>query len=307
MSHQNYSLDIISHHPQFSGKTLRKYAVNGIDTIGAYGDENFTIVFKNNTWQKVQLILTIDGTDVFSGKPATTDPTNKMWVVNGYGELKLSAWCENDFGGAAFVFTSANNSVAIHTHGDLSSRGIIAAAVFTEGHVEPQRVVENHYHYSYPSYPFTWTFPYVCTNIYSIGSNTPASTVIPNNNSFSYNCSLDNMDSLYCEVDDSAAPAGRRSKSLESLAAVGAGQYQDQKISYVQGLIKPLFTETVRIKYVWWDELVAALRQNNVATEQPSGFPGDGNKHQHINLGSTPRLPKQGSFVRSSPLMYSRV
>ena len=44
--------------------------------------------------------------------------------------LSLKAWPENSKSGASFVFTSAQNSVALHTHGDLSSRGIIAAAVF---------------------------------------------------------------------------------------------------------------------------------------------------------------------------------
>jgi len=49
MSSQNYSLEIISHHPKFNNKALRKYYVDGIETIGAWGDEPFEIRFKNNT------------------------------------------------------------------------------------------------------------------------------------------------------------------------------------------------------------------------------------------------------------------
>src|SRR5208283_463285 len=140
MSNPKFTLEIISHHPQFAKKSLRKYYVDGIETVGAWGDEPFEIRFKNNTYQKVQVKLSLDGTDILTGKLADTELSPKMWVVNAYDTLSLKAWPEDNNGGAGFVFTGADNSVAGHTHGNLSSRGIIAAAVFTEGHVEPQRL-----------------------------------------------------------------------------------------------------------------------------------------------------------------------
>ena len=129
MTQANYSLEVISHHPQFKNKNLRKYYVDGIDTVGAWGDEPFEIKFTNHSWQKVQVKISLDGTDVLSGATANTSVDNNMWVVNAYGTMTLKAWPETAQGGAAFVFTSANNSVAVHTHGDLSARGIIAVAV----------------------------------------------------------------------------------------------------------------------------------------------------------------------------------
>jgi hypothetical protein len=36
MSQEKYTLEIISHSPNFKNKTLKKYAVDGIDTIGAW-------------------------------------------------------------------------------------------------------------------------------------------------------------------------------------------------------------------------------------------------------------------------------
>jgi len=323
----NYELNVISHHQDFNGKSLRKYYVNGIDTVGAYGNEPFSIVFKNNTWQKVQVVISVDGTDVFTGKRASTEPNNKMWVVNPCSKLELSAWCENDFGGASFVFTSADNSVAIHTHGDLSSRGIIAAAVFVEGHVEPQRL-DRHYHYHYDyTWPNFWiNYPYttigtlssqytgsITSPTWTIYNNTNTTGVVSQNNAINLgNIGHNSATFDSCEVGEAMPAASEMSgtrarQSLESLVAVGAGQHVDQKISYVQGLIKPVFTETVRVKYVWWDTLVEMLRQNNVPTAHPSGFPADGDKHHHINLCSTPRLPKHGSFTRSVQPVYQRV
>ena len=291
MSNPNYTLEIISHHQQFTNKSLRKYYVNGIDTVGAWGNEPFEVRFKNNTWQKIQVKISVDGTDVFTGQPASTEASDKMWVVNGYGTLALKAWPENNNGGAGFVFTSADNSVALHTHGDMTSRGIIAAAVFVEGHVEPQRLThEYHYHYpyTYPVYPLSGDItvlgpiwhntitantagPIGGSGTFGLGNSYSASNSVSNNgNTSEYKAT---MDCLYVDEVSEAAPAadGRRSKSLQSLVAVGAGQHVDQKINYVAGLIKPTFAETVRVKYVWWDDLVAALqgKQFPIASSLP--------------------------------------
>jgi hypothetical protein len=325
MSNPNYTLDVISHHPTFKNKNLRKYYVDGIETVGAWGDEPFEIRFKNNTWQKIQVKLSIDGTDIFTGARATTEVSDKMWVVNGYDTLSIKAWPETNNGGAAFVFTSANNSVAVHTHGDLSSRGIIAAAVFTEGHVEPIKVAP--IVINQPIYPYT--YPYVYPYIYGAfwynyqtdntadyyggrgrgtscafngdaGGSLPSVYTIAN----SVASAGTTMDMDFAEVCESSVA----SKSLESLAAVGAGQHVDQHISYVAGLIKPLFAESIRVRYLWWDELVSKLRTETAAVPHASGFPADHDKN--IDLGSTPKVgSKKGTFRRADQQqqVFSRV
>ena len=325
MSNEKFALEIISHHPQFAKKSLRKYYVDGIETVGAWGDEPFEIKFTNHTWQKIQVKLSVDGTDILTGEPASTDSNKDMWVVNGGGTLELKAWPETSNGGAHFVFTSANNSVAVHTHGDLSSRGIIAAAVYVEGHVEPIRlnpypitplvIKEHHHHYpprrSYPYYDYypVWggsnTFDLYGGSGGTIIGGCIETTYTCNNSAaptaanYMTTCSLDggttsaslNQSQAHQELNEISDGV---SKSLESLAAVGAGQYVDQKINYVAGLIKPLLAETVRVRYMWWDELVAKLKETNVSSPHASGFPAD-KKKINIDLGSTPRI---GSFKK---------
>jgi hypothetical protein len=251
------------------------------------GDEPFEIVFKNNTAQKIQVKLTMDGTDILTGETATTEPTKEMWVVNGYASLSLKAWPETNNGGAQLIFTSANNSVALNTHGDLSSRGIIAVAVYTEGHVEPTRL-NNEYHFHnvirskeyYPIHP-TPVYPvYPHTPVNPIWYSTSGTITGQLNQEFSASASVFN-DTNYLSLNEN--------KSLESLVAVGAGKHVDQKITYVAGLVKPIFSETVRVKYMWWDDLVSKLKEHNVPKPHASGFPGD-KKKTNINLGNTPRI-----------------
>lgn len=325
MSQSNYTLDIISHHSQFKNKSLRKYYVEGIETVGAWGNEPFEIRFKNNTSQKLQVKLSMDGTDILTGSPANTEVSKDMWVVNPYGVLNLKAWPETSNGGAQFVFTSAEKSVALHTHGDMSNRGIIAAAVFVEGHVEPVRinppVEHHHHHYDYyrrnrigydlfgysdsrmnsstsvnPNLNYSGTSYQSNTNTLGGGGGGPAGS----GGTYS-SASLNNSGDILRELSDSIDS----DESLKSLVSVGAGQHVDQKIVYVTGLIKPLLTTTVRIKYVWWNDLVASLKATPAAEAHPSGFPGD---KPIMSIGSTPRVQSGGGvFRRSTEPVFTRV
>ena len=322
MSNQDYTLEIVSHHPKFNSKSLRQYYVDGINTVGVWGNEPFEIRFKNNTYQKVQVKITLDGTDILTGKPANTEVSKDMWVVNGYGTLSLKAWPEDNNGGASFVFTSADNSVAVHTHGDLSSRGIIAAAVFTEGHVEPIKTnwwpftttEQHHHHHHYHEKRCKQSTPYDNRPIWYSGQTTTTfspSNILRSTSTSGYLdlsegpvCTINNVQtSSVAGASDSYLCESNNLAPLESLVSVGAGEHVDQKITYVTGLIKPVFSQTVRVKYLWWDDLVEKLRTTTKAQPQPSGFPADSKKN--IDLKGTPRIgEKKGHFrrVESQPV-----
>lgn len=282
----NYTLEVISHHPKFKNSPLRKYYVDGIDTIGAW-EEPFEIRFKNHTWQKVQVKLSLDGTDILTGKLADTNVSENMWIVNGNDTLSIKAWQETNNGGAAFVFTSANNSIAVHTHGNLSSRGIIAAAVFTEGHVEPIKLS--------PPVQIKWPYPVYPYNPYYYSDDIIRDTI-------SFNCDA----SQYKSSNVSNTCDNFTEVAASNFVSVGAGEHVDQKITYAAGLIKPMLTETIRIKYLWWDDLVEKLRAETTPVAHASGFPGDKNKN--IYLGKTPRIKNKNTLVRSDKQSnFSRV
>ncbi len=246
-------LDIISQYNDFRGRTLQQYNVERINTIGVYGDEPFSIRFRNSSINKVQVKLSLDGTDIISGQVANHNPQSKMWVVNGYGSMELKAWPESHQGGAAFVFSSVENSVAAHTHGDLTAKGFINCAVFVEGYIPPQR--------------------FYGVAVAGCGDYEAPKT-------FSLNRSVE------------------RSAEASMGPAIGAGSYQEQKISSAEGLREPILSQIIQVRYLWWDDLVAKLRSGVGlhTAEYPTGFHG-------IDLGSTPRI---GGPQISSAGNYSR-
>lgn len=294
---EKYVLDVVSQHPEFKGRALKKYSINGVDTVGAFGNEPFEINFHNRTGEKVQVKLSIDGTDILTGKPADTSATGEMWQVQPYAVLRLKAWPESNKGGAAFLFTSAEKSVAVNTHGDLSSRGVIAAAVFYESFQPASLVMQGirlggiYPTGGYGGYSSSggWggTFGSADFSKQSLSSGTASQGILRSCNAITN--SIDLSDSL-------------QSASLESLAAVGAGQHVDQNITKITGFTMPALAAAVKIRYEWWDDLVTACKQVQIPATG-SGFPGD--ERRIMNLGTTPR---QGEVTKpiQTTLSYSR-
>lgn len=268
----NYELNIISHHNEFKNKKLRKYHVDGMDTVGVYGNEPFEIVFKNSSPTNVEVKLSLDGTDILTGNPATTDNSGTMYMVKAYDELKLKAWQETTNGGAAFMFTNTNNSVAAHTHGDLSSRGIIAAAVYVEG--------ENNYD--------TWKKSFDYEKCY------PASLSINDSEYESLNIDLHSNSEKNLIFDKSI---------LRNAPAIGAGANVIQKVAYVPGFKKPELSKILNIRYLWWDDLKEKLYSNSrFQSLNDAGFPG--NKEMKImSIGTTPRIGSDKPTPKS-PIYY---
>jgi hypothetical protein len=300
---EDYILDIVSLDKNIEGKPLKKYAIENTDFIGVYENEPFEIVFKNNTHKKVQVIISVDGTDVLSGKLASTEPNARMLLVNSYGSLKLQAWPETNSGGARFVFTNTDNSVASNTHGNLSSKGIIAVAVFEEGYVPSYNIWGNHPH---PSAVGSGQL-YGSGGLYSNNLDKSFSN-------YSYNTDQKiNLDSgqyssnqinLISESDSRAS--NPKYNKIEQSASVGAGEYVQQTLTTVAGLTQPKLATTIRVKYEWWSSLRSKLRKIGVeqtGLQSTNGFPGD---KKNIDLAKTPRIKSSARQEYCGRVRHSR-
>ena len=279
---ENYSLDIVSYHKDSYGKTFKKHNVNGIETIGVFDHEPFEIVFKNKSWQKVQVKLAIDGVDILCGEEATLDAVPKMWVVEGNSELRLKAYPESNFGGSKFVFTHHGLSVAAHIAKDTSNIGIISAAVFSEGHVPDYTFIPYYPWRTYDQYPIYPQYPYwytiTRTGSTTLTGNWDGGRIVSQTTAIGIQ-GAQTMNSS-CYVSENAAVPG-----------VAAGEYVEQKLSFNTPLIKPVLEETLRVRYIWWNELKEEIAQENKKQLHPTGFSGTNTKH--IDLSRVPKLHNQ--------------
>lgn len=263
---RDYSLQVISHLPEFKGQRIVPYYVEGIDTIGVWGDEPFELKFTNHSANTVQVRLSVDGTDVLTAERAHAEPHGKMFVVRPYQSMSLEAWPETTDGGARFLFGKTGASVALNTHGDLSNKGIIAAAVFVEGYVPPVRT----------------QYPYYFQGGGTLGGMTynSARPAAIRSRGITKNSLVDSTNDIF----------GLESLSLDVGPAVGAGETIKQAIGKADGLVKPTLDQTVRCRYLWWDDLQAKIGKYSSAQQHPSGFTTHPEKL--ANLKGTPRIER---------------
>src|SRR5271166_1390767 len=280
-----HTLSILSKHPEHLNRTLIPYVIDNEHIIGAFGNEPYAVQLENGTHNRVEVRISIDGTDVLTGEPATTLATGRRWVVEPRGKLVLEAWPETQQGGARFLFTDSKGSVAVHTRGDARDMGVIAAAIF---HEDPAR----------EQYTSGGVMRGMRERDYMKGGSPtrggPRGSASVRTQSLETSLKADKptMDSMTFES--------------RSMAGTGAGEYAAQRINQVSGLRNPMLVDVLRLRYMWWDDLVSKLKEKNISPNSVSGFPGfPGNKPlKGIDLGSTPRKPAPAAFT---PDVYVRV
>lgn len=294
MINNNYELRIISNEQSSEGKVLKKYIIDEQETIGVVENEPFEIEFKNKTWAKIQVRISVDGTDISTGDLASTKPDGVMWFVEPYGVLKLKAWPESAKGGAEFLFGKTEDSVAENTHGNMSGKGIIAAAVFVEGYSP------------YVNYGFQNRQLTGIGNISLSGNFGPFNHNIISSNEISLNArrskSVENNTSGSLRSYDTSSASLNIAECSENLA-VGAGEYVAQEIVKVAGLTQPKLDTTISVKYESWNSLrskVRALQKQVVNVSNPA-FPGDA-PMKMIDLKNTPRKNKPKKPTRTPDL-----
>jgi len=306
MTNENYTLEIVSRDKDHDGEVFQAYDIDGDDTIGVSKREPFEIVLRNKTWNRIQVRLSVDGTDVLTGEKATTNPSGKMFLVEGRGTLKLAAWPEDDSKGARFIFGTNNKGVALNTHGDTSGVGVIAAAVFTEG--EPAYVMYNSgpIKISDRSTPRRQTYDNrrmarTRLSSSSAGENVTKGVTRSYEEFSSFDCDMErSVDEIPCSAAPAAAGAGeaimgimeQEHASNRVKCAVGAGETIKQSLAHAKGLNKPKLDATVQVRYEWWSDLQSKLGRFKKTGVAANPFPGD---RKNIDLSD---VPKQSSTAR---------
>jgi hypothetical protein len=210
---------------------LRPYYIDRCDTVGVYGDERFGIRVQNRLPHPVAVRVAVDGRDIASGKQASPDPRDGVPVfkLNG-GEVRVFGnWIETAGSGAAFVFSSRENSVAAHVPSEsqaysLGGPDTLTVAVYID-----------------PDTAFSWPDPHFPPRI---------PVTIPTPVEHPYGTM---KESIIYDLPDTA--------ELGDGPGVGAGDYVEHAPLKIADPGKLQLTQVIEVRHVWYDHLVTRLNE----------------------------------------------
>ncbi len=94
--------------------------------------EKYGIVIKNNTCERVGVVIAVDGRNIITGSQSDLGSREMMYIVNAHEHAKYDGWRTTDTEVHRFYFTSPSDSYSVKTFDDASAIGVIAVAVYRE-------------------------------------------------------------------------------------------------------------------------------------------------------------------------------
>ena len=94
--------------------------------------ENYGIVIRNRTSERIGVVIAVDGRNIISGKKSDLKNGEDMYIVNGYEHGKYDGWRTASDKVHKFYFTDIADSYAMRTFSDSSAMGVIAVAIYRE-------------------------------------------------------------------------------------------------------------------------------------------------------------------------------
>lgn len=114
--------------------------------------ENYGIVIRNNTPERIGIVIAVDGRNIVSGKRSDLGNRENMYVLNPYEHARYDGWRTSSNEVHRFYFTTPPDSYSVKTFGDTSAMGVIAVAVYREKE-KPQPLLEQKKQEIAPSTP----------------------------------------------------------------------------------------------------------------------------------------------------------
>lgn len=117
------------------GHYLSGFVAGGKSYIVGEPGHRYTIVVKNRTDLRFEVVMSVDGLDVLDGKSASF--SKRGYLVEPHGELEVDGWRQSTDAVAAFRFGSVRGSYAGQKTGDTRNVGVIGFAFFHERGTNP--------------------------------------------------------------------------------------------------------------------------------------------------------------------------
>ena len=120
----------VSMHVQVNGRACKEYTHKGMSFIEARSGTNYTVKIKNDNPYRVMAVLSVDGLDVVTGKPA--EETNTGYIVDAYSSLDVKGYRISDDNSASFIFTSKGKSYVQQAKSNATNAGVIGLRTYKE-------------------------------------------------------------------------------------------------------------------------------------------------------------------------------
>lgn len=114
--------------------------------------ENYGIVIRNNTPERIGVVIAADGRNIISGGMSDLKNSETMYIVNPYEAAQYDGWRTSESEVHRFYFTEPMDSYSVRTFDDSSAMGVIAVAVFREKE-QPQSYLEQQQNKAAPALP----------------------------------------------------------------------------------------------------------------------------------------------------------
>lgn len=122
-----------------NGRPAKEYSHKGLTLIESKHGSNYTIKIKNDNGYRIMAVVSVDGLDVLTGKPA--ENSKKGYIVDSYSSTVIKGYRLSDKDSAAFVFLKKGKSYSTSVTGDTRNTGVIGVRVFKEKE-SPVKIVE---------------------------------------------------------------------------------------------------------------------------------------------------------------------
>ena len=127
VSDRGITLLAVPHKDLWQGSTriIKKF-------LEAKKGENYGIVIRNRTPERIGVVVSVDGRNIISGKRSDLRSTEDMYLVNSYDQGRYDGWRTDKDTVHKFYFTDPGDSYSSRTFNDASAMGVIAVAVYRE-------------------------------------------------------------------------------------------------------------------------------------------------------------------------------
>lgn len=115
----------------------KNYSSNGKRLIVGKKGREYSIVIKNKAHSRLEVLVSVDGHSVLSGKKASY--AQRGYIIDPSETVVIQGFRTREDAVHAFKFSSVNDSFTQQVHGDARNVGVIGLAVFTEKGNSPWR------------------------------------------------------------------------------------------------------------------------------------------------------------------------